>query len=58
MTVTITETIAHPGHYRVAIAQDEAGLPAEPIVTAGTTQCGSAPIDPNPSLPVLADGVF
>jgi hypothetical protein len=58
MTVTITETVTHPGHYRVAIAQDEAGLPAEPMVTAGTTQCGSAPIDPNPSLPVLADGVF
>jgi hypothetical protein len=58
MTLTITETVAHPGHYRIAIAQDEAGLPAEPIVTAGTTQCGSAPIDPNPSLPVLADGVF
>lgn len=58
MTVTVTETITHPGHYRVAIAQDEAGLPAEPMVTAGTTQCGSAPIDPNPSLPVLADGVF
>lgn len=58
MTVTITETVPHPGHYRVAIAQDEAGLPAEPMVTAGATQCGSAPIDPNPSLPVLADGIF
>lgn len=58
MTLTITETVAHPGHYRVAIAQDESGLPAEPIVTPGATQCGSIPIDPNPSLPVLADGVF
>ncbi|HSD87354.1 MAG TPA: hypothetical protein VLB44_07560, partial [Kofleriaceae bacterium] len=25
LTVTITETITHPGHYRVAIAQDEGG---------------------------------
>lgn len=58
MTVSITETVTHPGHYRVSLAQDESGLPAEPIVTPGATQCGSAPIDMNPSLPVLADGVF
>ena len=57
-TLTITETVTHPGHYRVAIAQTEADLPAEPPVTAGTTACGSVPIDSNPSLPVLADGVF
>lgn len=57
-TLTITETVTHPGHYRVAIAQTEADLPPEPTVTAGTTACGSVPIDANPSLPVLADGVF
>src|SRR5512143_3682367 len=36
LAVTITETVTHPGHYRVSIAQDEAGLPAEPTVTPGT----------------------
>jgi hypothetical protein len=57
-TLKITETVTHPGHYRVAIAQTEADLPPEPAVTPGSTACGSVPIDPNPSLPVLADGVF
>ncbi|HEY5944264.1 MAG TPA: SCE4755 family polysaccharide monooxygenase-like protein, partial [Kofleriaceae bacterium] len=58
LTVSLNETVYHPGHYRVSIAQTEAGLPAEPPVTAGTTQCGSVPIDSNPTLPVLADGVL
>ena len=58
MTLTISETIYHPGHYRVAIAQTEADLPPVPAVTTGTTACGSAPIAQNPTLPVLADGVL
>lgn len=56
--LTIDETIHHPGHYRVAIAPDMASLPEDPPVMAGSTPCGSAPIDPAPALPVLADGVF
>jgi hypothetical protein len=56
LTVTIDETIFHPGHYRVALARTMAELPAEPPVTAGATACGSVPIDANPALPVLADG--
>lgn len=58
MTLTINETIDHPGHYRVAMAQDASGLPADPPVTPGTTPCGSVPIEASPSLPLLADGVF
>jgi len=59
LTVTIDETINHPGHYRIALATDAAGLPAEPPVTqVGADPCGSAPIDPNPVMPVLADGLF
>jgi MYXO-CTERM domain-containing protein len=58
LTVTITETIFHPGHYRIALTPDEASLPAEPLVTPGTTECGSVPIDDAPALPVLADGVL
>lgn len=59
VTVTIDETIFHPGHYRIALAvNDPSELPPEPEVTPGATPCGSAPIDPNPAFPVLADGVF
>jgi len=58
ITVTINEVIFHPGHYRISIAADRSQLPAEPPVTAGSTACGSVPIDPNPTFPVLLDGVF
>lgn len=56
LTISIRETIFHPGHYRVALAQDMASLPADPPVTPGSTACGSTVIDPAPALPVLADG--
>lgn len=59
ITVSVKEVVFHPGHYRVALAvnsRDE--LPAEPIVTAGTTPCGSVPIDPTPAFPVLVDGAL
>lgn len=59
VTVSITELITHPGHYRVALAQDMASLPPEPTVTPGAGfACGSVPIDANPQFPVLADGLF
>ncbi|NUO52233.1 MAG: hypothetical protein HOV80_25550 [Polyangiaceae bacterium] len=58
ISVTIDETIFHPGHYRIAIAQTPDDLPPEPPVTPGASECGSAPIDPAPELPVLADGVL
>jgi hypothetical protein len=57
MTVSINETIFHPGHYRVSIAQDMASLPADPVVQPGAgTPCGSTMINPSPTLPLLADG--
>lgn len=58
--VTIDEMIFHPGHYRISLApNDPSELPAEPIVTPdNNSPCGSAPIDPAPVFPVLADGVF
>lgn len=58
ITVTIDETVYHPGHYRIALALDDGVYPEEPPVTPGATPCGSAPIDPAPAFPVLADGVF
>jgi MYXO-CTERM domain-containing protein len=59
LTLKLAETISHPGHYRVAIAQDAASLPAAPPVTAvGADQCGSTVIAQNPMMPLLADGLF
>lgn len=58
ITITIRETIFHPGHYRVALAPDPSMLPEEPPVTAGTTPCGSTTIMDPPVFPVLADGVL
>lgn len=58
ITITIDETIFHPGHYRVAIAQDPGQLPAEPAVTPGGTDCGSAEIMDPPVFPVLVDGAL
>lgn len=58
ITITIAETIYHPGHYRIALAPTPEELPPEPPVTPNNTDCGTAPIDPAPVYPVLADGVF
>jgi hypothetical protein len=59
ITITINETVTHPGHYRVALAvHDRSELPPEPPVTAGSTACGSVPIMNPPVFPVLADGVL
>lgn len=57
ITITIDETITHPGHYRVALGMNGPGdLPDEPPVTAGDTPCGSTVIQDPPVFPVLADG--
>lgn len=60
ITVTIQETIFHPGHYRIALAvNDRSELPAEPAVDAGGGYpCGTAVIEDPPVFPVLADNVF
>ena len=60
VTVTIRETVFHPGHYRVALSTTGmSGLPADPPVTAvGTDQCGSTVIQNPPVFPVLADGML
>ena len=58
LTISIKETIYHPGHYRVALAQDPASLPPDPPVMAGSTACGSTMIDPAPTLPLLGDGLL
>lgn len=59
ITITIHETIFHPGHYRVALAvNDRSELPPEPLVTPASTPCGSVPIMDPPVFPVLADGAL
>lgn len=59
--VKLRETIFHPGHYRIALARSQAGLPPDPEVTTRDTPKGpwsvSAKIaDAKP--PILADGLF
>jgi uncharacterized protein (TIGR03382 family) len=57
--ITITETVMHPGHYRVALAADQASLPPAPPVTADQrSACGTTTITQNPQLPILADGLL
>jgi hypothetical protein len=60
VTITINETIPHPGHYRVVLSTTgRNGLPADPPVTAGgtpSTPCGSTTIQNPAVFPVLADG--
>jgi len=60
ISISITETTYHPGHYRVSLAADQASLPRDPggDVVAGTTACGSLAINPHPTLPLLADGLL
>jgi hypothetical protein len=56
--IEIDETIFHPGHYRIQLADSMNALPAQPAVTPGSTACGSLAIDPAPQMPLLADGLF
>ncbi len=58
----VSETVFHPGHYRVALARTAAELPADPKVTTRDTERGpwsvSAEIQATPVAPLLADGLF
>lgn len=60
ITITIDETVHHPGHYRISLAtNDRSELPAEPPVTPDDrSDCGTTEIQDPPVFPVLADGVF
>ena len=63
ITVTINETIFHPGHYRIALAvNSRAELPADPDAQTRDSDKGpwsvSAPIASSVKIPVLADGLF
>ncbi len=59
ITITIDEKIFHPGHYRVALAQDQASLPADPVATAdGNSPCGTAAIQDSTTTGVLVDNML
>jgi hypothetical protein len=59
----VSETIYHPGHYRVALAvNSRAELPADPYTFETMTDRGPrslwASIQSPPQIPVIADGLF
>jgi hypothetical protein len=60
VTVTLRETVFHPGHYRIALSVNNRNeLPAPPPATrVGNDACGMVPIQSPPVFPVLADGVL
>lgn len=59
LTVTWTDTIPHPGHYRISVAPNQGDFVTPvPVLNNGGTNCQSAPIEANPVLPTVADGVF
>lgn len=60
ITITIDETIFHPGHYRVALAvNDPSELPdAPPITATPQDDCAETVIQDPPVFPVLADGML
>src|SRR2546427_569510 len=45
VTITLTETVFPPGHYRVALAADQTSLPADPTAHPDlNSACGTADI--------------
>jgi hypothetical protein len=59
----VTETIFHPGHYRVALAvNSREELPPDPYTMERTTERGPqsvwATIQSPPQIPLIADGLF
>jgi hypothetical protein len=58
VTLTIRETIFHPGHYRVSVGPDPSKFMTPPVTPMPGDQCASVPIDNNPVLPVVADGLL
>ena len=67
ITVSVTETVTHPGFYRVALATSRNLLPADNVVKdkdgkvlppAGPGNSASAEFQASPRYPVLADNLF
>lgn len=59
LTVSWTEPIPHPGHFRIGIATDPAQFVSPvPVLNGGGTNCASAPIESPVVSPTLVDGLF
>ncbi len=59
LTVSWTEPIPHPGHFRIGIATDPAQFVTPvPVLTGGGTNCSTAPIESPVASPTLVDGLF
>lgn len=62
LRLAITETVFHPGHYRVALARRINLLPPDPVAVMKETERGPRSdhgiIDPSPQPPVLVDGLW
>jgi uncharacterized protein (TIGR03382 family) len=59
LTVTWTEPVLHPGHFRIGIATNEADfITPTPVLTAAGTNCSTAPVESPVAYPTLLDGVF
>jgi MYXO-CTERM domain-containing protein len=59
LSISVTETVTHEGHFRVVLAADMSSLPPDPLVTpGGGDPCDSTEIESTPTLPILADGLL
>lgn len=59
LTVSWTEPIPHPGHFRIGIATDATQFVTPvPVLTGGGTNCSTAPIESPVAYPTLVDGLF
>lgn len=57
LEVRWTETIGHPGHFRIGIARSPSEF-VTPEAVVQNNDCKSAPIETNPQYPTLVDGLF
>jgi len=59
LTISLTETVMHPGHYRFALSvNSRSELPPDPAVDVSNGLSVSAAIEDPAAFPVLADDVF
>ena len=59
LTVTWSEPILHPGHFRIGIATNESDFVTPvPVLTGAGTNCSTAPVESPVAYPTLVDGLF
>ena len=59
LTVTWTEPVLHPGHFRIGIATSDTDFVTPvPVLTGAGTNCSTAPVESPVAYPTLVDGLF